>query len=112
MSFQRILVAVFLSSIGVKCENSISVIEGQSVKLECSSSFPPPWTWTSLRDSHTKTLAISGTKPHPKLNEPRFEFFQEKSNYFLQISDVKFGDAGKFVCDGDAYEVTILNVLR
>ena len=97
-----------------KGETNFSVLEGKSMKLDCSSSFPPPWTWTSMRDARTKTLAISGTKPHPKLNEPRYEFHQEgdSNNYFLRISDVKFQDSGKFVCDGDSYEVFIVNVLR
>ena len=118
----KTFIGIFFFANVVKSERTISVIEGQSVKLECSSSFPPPWTWTSMRDSHIKTLAISGTKPHPKLNEPRYEFYQNDADqsaaeqsgadYFLSISGVKISDAGKFVCDGDEYQINILNVMR
>ena len=109
-----IIVTILPLATSSKGETSLSFLEGASIKIDCSSSFPPPWTWSAKRDGNFKTLAISGTKPHPKLNEPRYEFHQEgdSNNYFLRISDVKFQDSGKFVCDGDSYEVFIVNVLR
>ena len=90
----------------------LSSLEGSDLEISCVSSFPPPWTWFGPKDGQHKSLAPSGTKPHPKLNEPRYSFTKMGNNYFIKITDSRFADAGKFVCDGDSYQVTLLNVMR
>ena len=110
--FWRILTSGELTAASAGETRLVAALEGKPVELKCSSSFAPPWTWTSTKDGLMKTLAISGTKPHPKLNEPRFEFSREENDYFLRISRVEIADAGKFVCDGDSYDVSVLTVMR
>ena len=90
-----------------------TVLRGKSVEISCFSSFSPPWTWYSRKDNTVKSLALSGTTPHPKLNEPRYRFYQKSENeYLLEITTVKEADAGKFICDGDTRTITTLNVIR
>ena len=93
-------------------ETTISTLEGSNVDITCSSSFPPPWTWFGPKDGQHRSLAPSGTRPHPKLNEPRYTFSKNGNNYHVQIINVKVQDAGKFVCDGDTSQMTLLNVMR
>ena len=90
----------------------ITILRGSSIRISCVSSFPPPWTWYSRKDGTIKRLSATGTKPHPKLNEPRYEFYEKDGEYILEITNVAKTDAGKFICDGDSRDSTTLNVIR
>ena len=92
--------------------DSVTVLLGNSLEISCVSSFPPPWTWYSVKDGTVKSLSIAGTKPHPNLNEPRYRFDENDNEYTLKITDVKSPDAGKFICDGANRQSTILNIVR
>ena len=59
-----------------------------------------------------KTLAFSGTQPHPSLQDPRFEFSENETNFQLKLKNVKSKDAGTINCQGDSVLQTVLNVLR
>ena len=89
-----------------------SALEGASLEILCKSSFSPVWSWFGPKDGQHRTLSSAGIKPHPKLNEPRYSFRKDGNKYIVQITNVKLGDAGKFVCDGNSYETTFLSVLR
>ena len=89
-----------------------TTLEDSFVQIKCVSSFSPPWSWFGPKEGQHKTLAISGTKPHPKLNEPRYSFEKSGNDFVIKIQNVKLTDAGKFVCDGDDYQTTLLNVIR
>ena len=102
---------LFFITVSVASE-SVTVLQGQSLEFSCQSSFPPPWNWYSSKEGTMKSLAFSGTKPHPKLNEPRYQFHKNGNEYFLRISQVEFSDAGKFICDADSRLTFVLNVLR
>ena len=106
--------ACFLSCLSslTNGETILSALEGTDVEIRCFSSFPPPWSWFGPKDGQHKTLAISGAKSHPKLHEPRYHFLRLGNEYVIKIINSKTADAGKFVCDGDTYQVTLLNVMR
>ena len=106
------LLYVILLWRGCLGESALSALEGSSVQIRCTSSFPPVWTWFGPKDGQHKTLSASGTKPHPKLNDPRYSFIKTEDEYVIAIADLKLADAGKFVCDGDAYQTTLLSVVR
>ena len=89
-----------------------TVIIGSAVEFSCSSSFPPSWLWLGPQQQRPKTLAYVGTQPHPNLKDDRFSFFKRESDYVIQITNVKTTDAGKFVCEADAYIEYSLNVVR
>ena len=93
-------------------EESVTVLIGKPVKFSCESSFPPTWMWNSAKDATTKTLSASGTKPHPRLNEPRYHFHKQEEIYSLSISEARIGDVGKFICDGHSRLTFSLSVLR
>ena len=87
-----------------------TVLGGSSVKISCVSSFPP--TWYNSKDGTIKSLSATGTKPHPKLNELRYSFYEKSGEYFLEIAKVQNTDAGKFICDGDLRSSTTMTVIR
>ena len=90
-----------------------TVLVGSSVEVSCLSSFVPPfWSWVGPKQNKPKTLAFSGTQPHPNLEDERFSFSKEDSIYFLRISSLKSTDAGTINCHGDSLRQTLLNVLR
>ena len=101
----------YLTSL-VIADKAFTVLLGKPVELSCESSFPPPWMWNSAKDDTTKSLAFAGTNPHPKLNEPRYSFHREGNVYFLSISEVRFTDVGKFICDGDWRITFALSLIR
>ena len=92
--------------------NIVTILQGGTMEISCVSSFSPPWTWYSRKVGTMKTLSIAGQEPHPKLNDPRYQFSHRENQYSLQVSNVKDSDAGKFICDGDTRITSILNVIR
>ena len=106
----------FLSSVSfsIASTSSKTVLVGASAEISCFSSFPPIWLWFGPKQLRPKSLASDGTKPHPTLNDERFNFFKKGSSdeYVIKIVDLKSEDAGKFVCDGNNYYQIDLNVLR
>ena len=96
----------------VTADEDLAILLGKPLELLCESSFPPPWLWNSAKDDTMKSLAFSGTNPHPKLNEPRYNFHKKGNVYFLSISEVQFSDVGKFVCDGDSRITFALSIIR
>ena len=92
--------------------SSKTVFFGYSVEFSCSSAFAPSWLWFGPKQQRPKTLAYAGTQPHPNLKDDRFRFFRRNSEYVVEINDIKFSDAGKFVCDADSYQENALSVVR
>ena len=93
--------------------NSVTLFVGSSVEISCASPLVPPmWSWVGVKQTKAKTLAFSGSQPHPNLNDQRFQFSQTGSSYILKLSRVKEADAGTFNCQGDSMQQTLLTVIR
>ena len=102
-----------LFTLTIASTSSVTVLTGSSIEIDCPSKFvPPTWSWKGFKQSHPKTLAFSGTQPHPNLEDSRFSFFQKDSNFKLRLYGVKVGDAGAIYCQGDSFQQTLVNVIR
>ena len=111
---RRVLVSLFfLISFSNASTHVKTVLQDSSVEISCSSSvIPPTWTFTHPKLNRQKTLAFSGTQPHPDLKDSRFSFTEIDSVYVLKISKANLKDAGNYNCHGDKLQQTLLNVVR
>ena len=90
-----------------------TALQSSTVQISCgSSTIPPFWSFQSPKQNQPKTLAFSGTQPHPDLKDSRFSFSRSESAYILTISDVQLNDAGTYNCQGDKVQQTVLNIIR
>ena len=91
----------------------VTVLTGSPLIINCPSKFvPPTWSWMGPKQGQSKTLAFSGTQPHPNLKDARFEFSKNGTNFQLRLKDVRESDAGTINCQGDTFLPTVVNVIR
>jgi DNA-binding beta-propeller fold protein YncE len=99
--------------IGVRCELSVRTsLQETNVRLSCSSSLSPTWSWHSSKDGQFKMLSQNGIEPYLNFKDPRYSFFKETSVYIIQITGIQAIDAGKFVCNGNSVVEYTVSVLR
>ena len=85
---------------------------GSSVRISCRSNIAPMWHWTDSKNGRDKILAVNGVNPHPNLEDQRYEFTNQNSEFSLLLTNVQSSDAGTFTCLGDSTFKTLVNVVR
>ena len=104
-------------------ELHVNFIVGETGRLTCQSSYPPPWT--KLADGKAQIIGVNGLK-HASWNQPRYSFAvdevddnfgdddvdNKKKSYSIRISDVRLSDAGEFICGSDEPITVVVSVLR
>ena len=103
--FLQLFLTVFAS------ERHLLFILGSEAKLECSSSFAPPWTKAGVSPGDFHIIGFNG-KRHPNWKEERYSFTSEGAKFVLTISDFQLKDAGKFVCGSDSPVTFLVTALR
>ena len=92
-------------------ETHVNFLLNSDVRLKCSSSFAPSWNKIDVANGGFHVIGLNG-KRHPNWKDPRYSFFSRESDHFLEISDLRLSDAGKFLCGSDSPVTFVVTVLR